>query len=158
LVTLYRDFPYFSTPIELTIKNERITDIKGGTEADALRSFMAAMVDRLGNSVYDFNALHFGIHPQAVVAPHQCPNVLVRRIIDHSNSCNLHVHVGNPSPTAEYPYWMHITGDIRKPTWRVGNTLVYDRGHLITLDDPAVIAVAKKYPGRPGLDATPRQF
>jgi len=150
--------PYFDKPIELTIKDGRITDIKGGSEADALRRFLAAMKDRLGEGVYYFDTFHAGIHPQANVSAHQCPNHLVRRIIDHSNSRNLHFHVGSPSPTPEYPYWFHCTGDIRTPTLKVGDTLVYDKGHLTFLDHPAVAAVAKKYPDRPGCTPEPRSF
>ncbi len=36
--------------------------------------------------------------------------------------------------------------------------MVHDRGHLSALDDPAVKAVAQKYPGRPGLDPLPKSF
>ncbi len=150
--------PYFSKSIQLTIKNNRITDIKGGDEADALRRFLASMADRVGDGVYDFNALHSGVHPQACVAPHQCPNILFRRIIEHSHSSNIHVHIGAPPPTPSYPYWMHCTGDIRTATFRVGNTLFHDRGHLTFLEHPAVLAVAKKYPGRPGVAPVPRCF
>jgi hypothetical protein len=152
--------PYFDKPIQLNIKDNRITEIKGGDEADALRRFLAAMVEHLGDGVYDFKAFHFGIHPQAIVGPHQCPNPLIRRIIEHSHSCNIHVHIGPafPAPTPKYPYWMHCTGDIRTPTLRVGDTLVHDRGHLTALDNPAVLSVVQKYPGRPGLSPEPRSF
>ncbi|MFC1846013.1 hypothetical protein ACFLYM_01180 [Chloroflexota bacterium] len=150
--------PYFSKPIELTIDNNRITDIQGGEEASKLEKFLASMRERVGDGVYDFNALHFGVHPQAAVAPHQCPNVLFRRTIEHSNSCNIHVHIGAPPAIEAYPYWMHCTGDIRTATFRVGDTLVHDRGHLTFLDHPAVIAMAEKYPGRPGLDPAPRPW
>jgi hypothetical protein len=150
--------PYFSKPIQLTIQNNRITDIKGGEEADALSRFMAAMVKRVGNGVYDFEFLHTGVHPQASVGPHQCPNPLVRRVIEHSHTSNIHVHIGAPPSTYEYPYWVHITGDIRKPTFRVGDTLIHDQGHLTALDSPEVRAIEKKYPGRPGCDPAPRDF
>jgi hypothetical protein len=150
--------PYFNKPIELTIEDNRIKDIKGGDEASALRSFLASMRDRVGDGAYDFNTLHFGVHPQAAVALHQCPNILFHRIIDHSHSSNIHVHIGAPPAIPSYPYWMHCTGDIRKATFRVGSTLVHDRGHLTFLDHPAVIAMAEKYPGRPGLKPEPRSF
>lgn len=150
--------PYFSKSIQLTIENNRITDIKGGDEADALRRFLVSMTERLGDAVYDFNAIHFGVHPQADVAPHQCPNVLYRRVIEHSHSSNIHVHIGAPPITPTYPYWMHCTGDIRTATFRVGDTLVHDRGHLTALDHPAVHAIAEKYPGRPGLVPEPRSY
>lgn len=99
---------------------------------------------------------HFGVHPQASVAPHQCPNVLVRRLIGHSHSSNVHFHICDAKPTPEYPFYLHVTADIRRPTLRVGDTLVYDNGHLTALDSPEVLAVAEKYPGRPGLAPSPR--
>ncbi|MFH1647265.1 MAG: hypothetical protein ABID71_06250 [Chloroflexota bacterium] len=150
--------PYFRDPIRLTIENGRITGIDGGDEADSLSRFLAAMRERLGEGVYDFNHLHSGVHPQASVAPHQCPNVLYRRIIDHSHSSNIHVHIGAPPPNASYTYWMHCTGDIRTATLRVGDALVHDRGHLTALDHPAVRAIAAKYPGRPGVEPEPRSY
>ncbi|MFC1942778.1 hypothetical protein ACFLWU_06150 [Chloroflexota bacterium] len=143
--------PYFDKPIRLTIENNRITKIEGGSEADALRCFLDSMRERLGEGVYDFNGLHFGVHPQASVTAHQCPNLLYRRLIDHSHSSNIHVHIGAPSPNKNYNYWMHCTGDIRTATLRVGDTLIHDKGHLTALDHSAVLAIAEKYPGRPGL-------
>jgi hypothetical protein len=150
--------PYFKKPIRLNVENSRMTKIEGGDEADALRRFLASMRERLGDRVYDFNCLHFGVHPQAAVGPHQCPNLLYRRLIDHSHSSNIHVHIGAPPATADYPYWMHCTGDIRTATFRVGDTLVHDRGHLTALDHPGVRAMAEKYPGRPGLNPEPRSY
>ena len=145
-------------PIKLKINDCRITEIKGGEEAEALRRFLSSMRQRLGEGVYDYNCLHFGVHPQAAVAPHQCPNILYCRLIDHSHSSNIHVHIGAPPPTSDYPYWMHCTGDIRTATFRVGDTLVHDRGHLTALDSPAVLAIAAKYTGRPGLGPEPSSF
>ncbi len=150
--------PYFSKPIRLTIENSRIKKIEGGDEADALRRFLTSMRERLGDGVYDFSGLHFGVHPQAAVGAHQCPNILYRRLIEHSHSSNIHVHIGAPPATPAYPYWMHCTGDIRTATFRVGDTLVHDRGHLTTLDNPTVLAIAAKYPGRPGLGPEPRSY
>jgi hypothetical protein len=142
--------PYFNKPIRLNVENGRITGFAGGEEAEALKKFLASMQERLGERVYDFNCLHFGVHPQAIVSPQECPNVLYRRMIEHCHSSNLHVHIGAPSPTQDYPYWMHCIGDIRQPTFKVGDTLVYDRGHLSALEDPVVKAVAAEFPGRPG--------
>ena len=147
--------PYFNKSIRLTVENNRITEISGGDEADALKNFLKSMSERLGDGVYDFNTLHFGVHPQASVAPHQCPNIIYRRVIDHSHSSNIHVHIGAPSITDSYPYWMHCTGDVRKATFRVGTTVVHGRGHLTFLDHPKVRAIAEKYPGRPGISSEP---
>jgi hypothetical protein len=147
--------PYFDKPIRLTIEDNRIRSIDGGTEAEALRRFMADLHGRLGESVYDFDTLHFGVHPQAQVAAHQCPSVLYRRLIEHSHSSNLHVHIGSPKATPSYPYWPHITGDVRQATFRIGENAMHAMGRLTVLDDPAVRAVAARYPGRPGLEQEP---
>jgi len=149
--------PYFATPVTLTIKENRILKIDGGAEADSIRRFLVALKERLGDSTYNFDTLHFGVHPQAHIAPQQCSSVLYRRLIEHANSRNLHVHVGSPKASPDYPYWPHITGDIRNCTFSVGDQVLYENGRLTTLDDPAVLAVAARYPGRPGLEPGPFQ-
>jgi hypothetical protein len=53
---------------------------------------------------------------------------------------------------------MHCTGDIRTATWQVGDTLLHDRGKMTVLDHPDVLAVANKYPGRPGLGQEPWRY
>jgi hypothetical protein len=68
------------------------------------------------------------------------------------------VHIGAPPSNPKYPYWMHCTGDIRRPTLRVGDVWVYEQGHLNVLDSPAVQAIADKYPGRPGLGPWSKSF
>ena len=143
--------PYFSKPIRLAIEKGRIVKIEGGSEAESLRRFLEEMRGRLGDAVYNFDTLHFGVHPHAEVLPHQCPSPLYRRLIQHSNSRNLHVHIGSPQATKDYPYWMHCTGDIRSATFRVGDTVVQDKGRLTVLDSPAIREIAARYPGRPGV-------
>ena len=79
-------------------------------------------------------------------------------MIEHAHTCNIHVHVGAPDWTPSYNYWMHLTGDLRTASLRVGDKLVWDKGHLTALDSPAVKAVAAKYPDRPGLEPEPRSW
>ena len=147
--------PYFEEPIRLTIDNCRITKIDGGQEAAALKRFLHAIVEHLWNGVYNFNGIHCGVHPQAKVEFHQCPNLLYRRLIEHCHTSNIHVHIGAPPPTSSYNYWMHCTGDIQNGTWRVGDVILLDKGHMTALDSPAVRSVAAKYPDRPGLQPIP---
>ncbi len=149
--------PVFKDPIRLTIEKNRITRIEGGQEAARLREFLLFLQKRIGDSVYTFPSIHSGVHPQAYVAPHQCPSPLYRRMVEHGHSSFVHGHIGRTAsiPTT-YPYWLHITADVRNATWRVGDTLVHDRGHLTALDHPEVLAVAARYPGRPGLGVEPR--
>jgi hypothetical protein len=143
--------PYFDHPVRLEIEDNRIVAIQGGTEAEALRTFLAALERKTGKRADNFDALHFGVHPNAEVTAEECPNILYRRLIEHAHTSNIHVHIGVPELTDEYPYWVHITGDIRTATFEVGNNVIHDRGYLTALDDPVVKAVAAEYPGRPGL-------
>ena len=150
--------PYFKEPIRLTIENGRIIKIEGRDEAEALRRFLESMKEKVGDCIYDFNCMHSGVHPQARVGPYQCRNMNYRRLIEHGHTSNIHVHIGSEPKNKTYPYWLHITGDIRTATWRVGDTLVHDRGYLTALDHPDVLAKAEEYPDRPGLDLEPWRY
>jgi hypothetical protein len=143
--------PEWDEPIRIDVKDNRIDNISGGYEAAALRCFLESMVEKVGDGIWNFDTFHFGVHPNATIQDYQCPNVLHRRIINHSHISNLHVHIGSAPANANYGGYPHITGDIRRPTLTVGDTLVYDDGYLCCLDDPEVLKVAVKYPDRPGL-------
>ena len=147
--------PLFNEPIRLIIEDERITKVEGSDEADSLRRFLDSMKDKVGDCIYDFNCMHSGVHPQAMVGPHQCPNMNYRRLIEHAHTSNIHAHIGSEPKNKNHPYWLHITGDIRTATWRVGDKLVHDCGRLTALDHADVLSVVAKYPGQPGLDPEP---
>lgn len=150
--------PFFDDYIRLSVEKGRIAKIEGGREADALKRFLKSMEDRLGDSVYGFPEAHAGIHPNPFVGPHQLANPLHRRLVEHSGTNCIHLHIGAPWPSEKYPYWLHITADILDATWRVGENLVIDRGHQTALDDPAVLEVADQYPDRPGLVSSPKNY
>jgi hypothetical protein len=150
--------PFFKDFIRLTIEKGRITRIEGGEEADALKRFLKSMEGRLGDAVYGFPEAHAGVHPNPEVGPHQLSNPLHRRIVEHSGTNCIHMHIGAPWPNEKYPYWLHITADILNATWRVGDKPVLDRGYQTALDDPAVQEVAAKNPDRPGLSPWPKSF
>lgn len=143
--------PEWETPIRVDVKDGHIEKISGGAEADALNRFLKEMEGKVGDGIWKFDTFHFGVHPNAQVEEYQCPNTLHRRIIEHAHTSNLHVHIGSAPANESYNYYPHITGDIRRPTLKVEDTLVYDDGYLCCLDDPEVLAVAAKYPDRPGL-------
>ncbi len=143
--------PYFSEQIRLTVDDNRLVGVEGGDEAKALRLFLTSLEQRTGKRADNFDALHFGVHPNAAVTEEECPNVLYRRLIEHAHTSNIHVHIGVPELTTRYPYWVHITGDIRTATFEVGKEVIHDNGRLTVLDHPAVRAVAGEYPGRPGV-------
>jgi hypothetical protein len=144
--------PYLEQPVRLTIADNRIVAIEGGSEAQVLGEFLEDVQQRTGKPADNFNALHFGVHPNASVTPEECPSVIYRRIIEHAHTSNIHAHIGAPELSGQYPYWVHITGDIRTATFQVGGNLIHDQGRLQALDSPAVKAMAAQYPDRPGLE------
>ena len=81
-----------------------------------------------------------------------------RRLIEHAHTSNIHVHIGSEPKDRTSPYWLHITGDTRTATLQVGGATVYEAGRLAVLDDPRVLAVAERYPDRPGLEPTPSEY
>lgn len=147
--------PEWETPISITVENSRMVDIKGGYEAGQLRRLLKDLESKVGDGIYKFDTFHFGSHPNARVEKYQCPNDRFRRIIDHSHTCNLHVHIGSAGALPNYYYYPHITGDVRNADLTVGGVKVYDKGWLCCLDDPEVRAVEAKYPGRPGIPVNP---
>jgi hypothetical protein len=143
--------PYFDKPVRLNIEDSHIVSIEGGEEAEALRRFLASLEYRTGKPADNFDAFHFGVHPNAFVSEEECPSIPHRRLIEHAHTSNIHVHIGVPELTKEYPYWVHITGDIRTATFKVGDVVVHDQGRLTALAHPAVKVIAAEYPDRPGL-------
>ena len=143
--------PWWKEPIRLDVKDGRIVKISGGAEADKLNRFLKDMEGKVGEGIWKFDTFHFGVHPNASVTEQECPNPLHRRLIEHSHTSNLHVHIGSAGANENYPYYTHITGDIRNATLKVGDTLVYDNGWLCCLDDPEVRRVEEKYPNLPGI-------
>ncbi len=143
--------PEWTDPVSVEIKDGVIKSITGGEEAEKIKSFMESMEDKVGEKIWLFDTFHFGVHPNAFVTEEECPHELHRRLIDHSNSHNIHFHLGSAPANDTYPFWVHITGDVQHATFKVGDTLVHDNGYLCALDDPEVMEVEAKYPDRPGV-------
>ena len=146
--------PFFDDPVRLEIRDGIIENFVGGREADAILRFIKHMETEYGvGRRYEFNTMHSGVHPNAGVTEDVCPDAGYRRMIEHAHTSNIHSHLGaeHSGKDKGYPYWLHITADIREPTWKVGDTLVHDRGYLTAMDHPEVRKVADRYPDRPGL-------
>ena len=148
---------FFSQPVRIEVKDSLMTRIDGGEEAEAIKRFITFMEREKGISRrYEFNTLHSGVHPHAHVTVEECPNVNYRRLIEHAHTSNIHMHLGaEHGEKKAYPYWLHITGDIRHPTWRVGNKLVHQDGYMTALSSQEVLAVAARYPDAPPLPRPP---
>lgn len=149
--------PQWQDLIRLDVESGRIVEISGGEEAGKLKRFLREMEGKVGDGIWKLDTFHFGVHPNAYVDADQCPSKLYRRLVEHAHTCNLHVHIGSAPANEKYPYYPHITGDIRRPTLVVGGEQVYDDGYLCCLDDPEVLAVAAKYPNRPTLPGRPEK-
>lgn len=149
--------PFFEKPVHLEIRDGIITSMTGGDEAAKIREFIDYMDKERGiGRRWEFNTLHSGVHPFAGVTEEQCPNENYRRMIEHAHSCNIHVHIGaehGGGDKTKYPYWLHITGDIRQPTWKIGDQLIHDNGYMTALDHPEVRAIAARHPDAPQLPA-----
>ncbi|MCE5252692.1 MAG: hypothetical protein LLG45_00520 [Actinomycetia bacterium] len=143
--------PAWADPVRIDVKDSRMVKISGGKEADAINRFLKVMEGKVGEGIWKFDTFHFGIHPNAKVTDDQCPHAIYKRIIDHSHYSNLHWHVGSAPANDNYHYYPHITADIRNVTLKVNDTLVYDEGYLMCLQDPRVLEVAAKYPDLPGV-------
>jgi hypothetical protein len=149
--------PFFKEPVTVEVNDSLITRIEGGEEAAAIKRFVEYMEKERGvTRRYEFNTLHSGVHPHAHVTPEQCPNIAYRRMIEHAHTSNIHMHLGaEHGDKKNYPYWLHITGDIRRPTWKVGDKLLHEDGYLTALNSPEVRAVAAHFPDAPPLPTGP---
>lgn len=144
---------HFSTPVRVTIENNRIKGFDGGAEARAMTQFIADMARRVGDMMYEAFALHGGVHPHAKLARHQCLDDRYRGFIEHHHWSNLHLHLGvvPPEHRQDYPYFVHITGDLEGATLKLDDQAVYNQGRLCTADLPEIKAIAARHPDRPGV-------
>ncbi len=143
--------PEWDDLVRVDVENSRIVKISGCKEALLIDKFLSEMEEKLGDGMRKFDMFHFGVHPNAHVEKYECPNDVKRRFVEHSHYSNVHWHLGSAGSNENYGYYPHITADIRHCSLTVGSVQVYDNGFLCCLNDPEVIAVAKKYPDRPTL-------
>lgn len=142
----------FGEPVRFTIEKGLIRKIEGGGEAKRLQAFYDFASRALRESAYEVRGFHGGVHPSALLAPHQCPDRDYLSFIEHHHWSSFHVHLGNSRGAAGFPYNMHISGELRGGSLRVGDRFVYKDGRLTVADDPDVRAIAGRYPDRPGLE------
>jgi hypothetical protein len=148
----YIGVPYkFEKPVHVTIENSKIKSFDGGSEARAFREFFATLRKLAGEGAYDASSLHGGVNPNARVPPNSCDDPAYASFIEHHNTNSIHLHLGRSEHKPQYPYYLHITAELRGATLKLGDAMLYDRGHLNALDDPNVREIALRYPDRPGL-------
>lgn len=148
--------PFYDEPVRIEFEDSRIMDISGGRTADAImRHHKEVLEPRYGDAVWYTRHIHPGIHPNAALTEQEAPRTIHRRLADHANSRNFHLHLGNVDDTGDARYWPHVTSDLKDATWTSGPRTLLDRGFNTYLEDPRVVAIAQRYPGRPGIPPRP---
>ncbi len=142
----------FKEPVRVHIKDGYMQKFEGGEEAETFTRFYKFMSQYLGEAAYEVRGFHGGVHPSAILEPHQCPNTPYRHFVEHHHWSSFHFHMGNSRTTKTFPYLMHISGEMRGGSLRVGDNYVYKDGCLTAADHPKVREIAAKYPDRPGLE------
>ena len=102
--------------------------IEGGNEADAQRCFLASMLERVGDWVYNFDACILVSIPRRPSDRTSARAPCIAALLNMFSVLTSMFMWGAPPATSNYTYWMHCTGDIRTATFRVGDTLAHDQG------------------------------
>jgi len=142
----------FKQPVKVFIEKGYIKKFEGGEEAETLTRFYKSIAEYLGEAAYEVRGFHGGVHPSAILEPHQCPNAPYRHFIEHHHWSSFHFHMGNSRRSKEFPYLMHISAELRGGELKIGDEYVYKNGRITTADHPKVRAIAEKYKDRPGLE------
>jgi hypothetical protein len=142
----------FKQPVKVFIEKGYIKKFEGGEEAETLTRFYKSIAEYLGEAAYEVRGFHGGVHPSAILEPHQCPNAPYRHFIEHHHWSSFHFHMGNSRRSKEFPYLMHISAELRGGELKIGDEYVYKNGRITTADHPNVRAIAEKYKDRPGLE------
>src|SRR5258706_127388 len=142
----------FKQPVKVFIEKGQITKFEGGAEAETLTRFYQFIAKYLGDAAYEVRGFHGGVHPSAILEPHQCPNAPYRHFIEHLHWSRLHFNMGNSRRSKTFPYLMHISAELRGADLKIGDKNVYQNGRITAADHPKVRAIAEKYKDRPGLE------
>ena len=144
--------PLFSQPVTITVEQNHVAKVEGGTEAETLRGFLSALAKALGEDhAYEIRAPHGGVHPSALVTPAECPDADYREFIASFHPSSLHMHLGQGGRNKDFPYSLHTACEIRGGTLTVGAFKVHDGGRMAVLDHPSVLDVAARTPDLPGV-------
>ena len=142
----------FKQPVRVYIEKGYIKKFEGGEEAEILTRFYQFISNYLGEAAYEVRGFHGGVHPSAILEPHQCPNASYRRFIEHHHWSSFHFHMGNSRRAKNFPYLMHVSAEMRGGDLKIGDSYVYKDGRITTADHPKVRAIAAEYKDRPGLE------
>ena len=115
----------FKQPVKVFIEKGQIKKFEGGAEAETLTRFYQFISKYLGDAAYEVRGFHGGVHPSAILEPHQCPNAPYRHFIEHHHWSSFHFHMGNSRRSKTFPYLMHISAELRGGDLKIGDKYVY---------------------------------
>jgi len=141
----------FTEPLKITVEKNSMVHFEGGFEAAAYRRFYEMLVPFLKEDAWNVSGWHAGIHPKAKVyeSAQRNPDVLHRAV--HNHPSVMHFHLGGSiGKEYDYPYMWHLSNEIESATIYLDGEKLYDRGHLVVLDDAAIQGMASQY-GDPGM-------
>lgn len=144
---------HFSSPVRITVVDNRMVKFEGGAEARAIEGFLAALARQVGeDDAFEIRGPHGGIHPHANVSAIQCPDPEYREFIHSFHPSAVHMHLGQGGKSNAFVFNLHTAAEVRgNATLKIGAKLLHDKGRLTVLDDPQVVEVARRYPTRPGV-------
>jgi 2,5-dihydroxypyridine 5,6-dioxygenase len=137
----------FSTPLKVTVADNRMVEFEGGPEAEQFKRFYESLVPHLGDDAWNLSGWHAGINPKARL--NESPAVFPEAWAEgpHNHPWGLHFHMGG-SMTREYdyPYMWHVSSFIgERATVYIDDTKLYDGGQLSVLSDPEIRSLAAEY-------------
>lgn len=136
----------FTEPLKITVEKNRMVHFEGGFEAGCYRRFYESLVPYLGDDAWNVSGWHAGIHPKAKVyeSPQRNPDVMHRAV--HNHPSVMHFHLGGSiGKEYDYPYMWHLSNEIEGATIYLDGEKLYDRGHLMVLDDSTIKSLAAQY-------------
>ena len=132
----------FSAPVRISVEDNQMTKIEGGAEATAVRGFREALARRVGEkNAFEIRGPHGGVHPHAIVSPSQCPDEEYREFVASFHTGAVHMHLGQASESASFPFNLHTAAEARGATFKVGSNVLHDHGRLAVADDPRVSTI-----------------
>jgi hypothetical protein len=116
----------FVEPVRITIENSQVMKVDGAWEAGVLRKLVEG-----GGSIVEIG---MGFNPKIATYDGRFTGVA-----GGGRSGSLHIATGGSSGE-------HMDGCLFQATVTVNGRTIVDRGHLVALDAPEVVALAKQYP------------
>lgn len=130
-----RDTRPWQEPATLTIKDDGIVRIEGGSCAREIEREIDGNIGRHGDKAAIVDSWHGGMNPRAKVPGAEEPEMTF--IMATSSPGLMHFHLGRLKDP--------ISARISNHTVEVDGRKIYDRGRLMILDDPKIRLAAESY-------------